>query len=264
VVTQAELIYSMKENLVDIMCIGVQKGSTSWLHHVINSHPKVQAFENTAGTSTNKEAHFWDWNHTKGIDWYKKLMEVPEDKLSLDFTPEYAFMSEDKIKQCKQLSHDCKVIYVLREPVCRAISSIRMYVLRDKGEESDYQLSYNEYFKTAIDKAKIMAHSEYYKNYLRWKKYYPVKIINYEDILNSKQEVMNDVFNYLDLSFDDYNEENKTEFDKRMEKIVWKSKNFEFNRDCLMYLDGLLSKNRRYFEKFFEINFEEHQKIGLI
>jgi len=254
----------MKENLVDIMCIGVQKGSTSWLHHIINSHPKVQAFKNTDGTSTNKEAHFWDWNHTRGIDWYKKLMEVPDNKLSLDFTPEYAYISEDKIKQCKELSPNCKIIYVLREPVCRAISAIRMYVLRDKGEESNYKLSYNEYFKASIEKAKIYAHSEYYKNYLRWKKHYRVKVINYEDILNSKENVINELFNYLDLSFEDYDNEGKSEFNKRMDKIVWKSKDFEFNRDCTIFLDGLLTKNRRYFENFFGFSFKEHHKFGLI
>jgi len=90
-----------KENLVDIMCIGVQKGSTSWLHHVINSHPKIQAFKRNPKTSTNKEAHFWDWNYNEGIEWYKNLMAVDENKLSLDFSPEYAFIGEEKIKLCK-------------------------------------------------------------------------------------------------------------------------------------------------------------------
>jgi len=106
-----------KENLVDIMCIGVQKGSTSWLHHVINSHPKAQAFKRNPKTSTNKEAHFWDWNYHEGIEWYKNLMTVDENKLSLDFSPEYAFVGEDKIKICKNLSPSAKIFYVLREPV---------------------------------------------------------------------------------------------------------------------------------------------------
>ena len=88
-----------RENITDILCIGCQKGSTSWLHSVLNTHPATFAFEAAEpATSTNKEAHYWDWNRRRGPDWYRALMTPPDPALrSMDFTPEYAFLSEAQI-----------------------------------------------------------------------------------------------------------------------------------------------------------------------
>ena len=32
-----------RANITDILCIGAQKASTSWLHHVLNAHPRTHA-----------------------------------------------------------------------------------------------------------------------------------------------------------------------------------------------------------------------------
>src|SRR6056297_1799218 len=113
-----------RENITDILCIGCQKGSTSWLHSVLNSHTGTYAFPNSEPvTSTSKEAHFWDWNHDRGVDWYRSLM-TPDDpaKLALDFTPEYATLTNDQIAECKALNPTARVIYILRDPLARAVS----------------------------------------------------------------------------------------------------------------------------------------------
>jgi len=252
----------MKENLTDIICIGAQKASTSWLHHVINAHPKVQAFENNKYTSTNKEAHFWDWNYHRGIDWYKDLMKVDKGKLSIDFTPEYAIADPERVEECKEYSPSAKVIYVLREPVCRAISALRMFILRDKGEDTDFILEYGDYFLNAIKKSRINRHSEYFKNYSVWKQHYEdIMVINYEDIRKNGAEVVDNLYRYLDLDFKEMNGMMREEFSKRMQKKVWKSTEFEISEDCKMFLEGMLYRNRNYFESAFGFKFEEHQKF---
>jgi len=252
----------MKENLTDIICIGAQKASTSWLHHVINAHPKVQAFQGNKYTSTNKEAHFWDWNYHRGIDWYKDLMKVEEGKLSIDFTPEYALAGEDRVEECKHHSPSAKVIYVLREPVCRAISALRMFILRDKGEKSDFTLEYGDYFLEAVKKSRITRHSEYFRNYSTWNQQYDdMLVINYEDIRKNGPEVVDNLYKYLNLDFKEMNGVMREEFSKRMQKTVWKSTEFEISRDCKMFLEGMLYRNRNYFESAFGITFEEHKNL---
>lgn len=252
----------MKENLADIMCIGAQKASTSWLHHVINVHPKIQPFERQEHTSTNKEAHFWDWNYHRGIEWYKELMEVKKGKLSIDFTPEYALIDEDRLSECKKYNPSSKVIYILREPVCRAISALRMFILRDKGEDVNFRLEYDDYFLDAVKRSRIARHSEYYKNFTNWKHHYDgMLVINYEDIRNNNTAVVDSVFDYLELDMKDMGALAKEEFSKRMQKKVWKSKEFEVSRDCIMFLEGMLSRKRDYFESAFEFEFEEHKKL---
>ena len=133
---------SARTNITDILCIGCQKGSTSWLHSVLSCHPDTHAFPNSKPvTSTNKEAHFWDWNHQRGVDWYRTLMTPPEPHLlTMDFTPEYAFLPDAKIAECKALNPTAKIIYILRDPTARAVSAQRMQMLWGFGADTDREL----------------------------------------------------------------------------------------------------------------------------
>lgn len=254
----------MKENLTDIICIGAQKASTSWLHYVISAHPKVQTFKQNEYTASDKEAHFWDWSYElRGIEWYKELMKVDEGRLSADFTPEYALIKEKKVKECKKYSPSAKVIYVLREPVCRAISALRMYMLRD-GKDENFILEYGDYFLKAVKESQIVGYSEYFKHYSLWKKYYnDMMIINYEDIIRDKAKVVDNLYKYLNLDFGEMTKMMREELDRRMQERVWKSTEFEVSRDCKMFLDGMLHRNRDYFETYFGFTFEEHKNLLL-
>ncbi len=253
-----------RQNCADILCIGAQKASTSWLHHVINAHPKAYSFPNSKPiTSTNKEAHFWDWNRKRGVDWYRNLLTPPDPELlSLDFTPEYSMMSEAQVKECKEINPTARVIYVLRDPVVRAISALRMHTLwrMGKDREKEAQIEFNDDLINLIKHAKIVEMSSYMANYLRWAKYYDdILVLNYEDILSSPAEVMARVYSHCGFDIGSMPEDARAEFDKRMNKRVWASVPYPVKTEVLYFLHGLLWQKREAAERHFDFRFTEYK-----
>lgn len=255
-----------RENCADILCIGTQKASTSWLHHVLNAHPRTHSFPSSEPvTSTNKEAHFWDWNHDRGVAWYRELM-TPDDpiKLSLDFTPEYSMLSEGQIAECKDLNPTARVIYVLRDPLARAISALRMHTKwRSQGARAEgVEIRYDQDFLELVARARIVEMSAYVANYVRWSKHYDdILVLNYEDILQDRHAVIARIHAHCGLETEALSPDAQAEFDKRMEKRVWVSTRYNVQSEALYFLHGLLWPKRQAAERFFGLAFEEYLDV---
>lgn len=255
-----------RENCADILCIGAQKASTSWLHHVLNAHPATYAFPNSEPvTSTTKEAHFWDWNHDRGSDWYRTLLTPPQpERLSMDFTPEYSLMSDAEIAECKQLNPTARVIYVLRDPLARAISALRMHTLWHHGAANAQQveIALNDGFFQMLENARIYDMSSYVSNYRRWAKYYDdILVLNYEDIVANSQAAIRRVYAHCGLDVDTMPEDARTEFENRMQKRVWASVPYAVRPDVTYFLHGLVWQKRQATEKNFKIKFQEYRDV---
>lgn len=255
-----------RENCADILCIGTQKASTSWLHHVLNANPQTYAFPNSAPvTSTNKEAHFWDWNHKRGAEWYRTLMTPPDASLlSMDFTPEYSMLSDEKIEECKSLNPTAKVIYVLRDPLARAVSALRMHILwrvRKTGE-TDVEIPFDDTFRDLIQHARVIDMGSYVANYQRWaKRYDNILVLNYEDITRDPEGVVARLYAHVGLSIDTMPPEARAEFDIRMQKRVWASVQYPLHKDAAYFLHGLLWPKRQAAEAFFKLTFNEYRDV---
>ena len=176
-----------RRNAADILCIGAQRAMTSWLHQVLAAHPQTWVFPNFEPlTSTSKEAHYWDRNAKRGPDWYKVMMRPLDDTLqSLDFTPEYAFLSNDQIAECKALNPDAKLIYILRDPLARAVSAIRMHTMwaTQNAEAQAHQVTFGAAFLKRCQHARLWDHGAYCANIRRWRRRYPdLLVLNFEDL----------------------------------------------------------------------------------
>ncbi len=251
-----------RKNIADILCIGTQKAGTSWLHSMCNIHPKTYAFPAIKDvTSTNKEVHFWDWNVSRGIDWYRELMTPPhEDMLAMDFTPEYSIMSVDLIKRCKESSPEALVIYVLREPVERAISALRMYYFWEFGEASkDHKrISFDDDFFRIMQKSRLTELGFYVYCAEKWLNFYPnMKIINYQKIKDSPREVVLSIYKDAGIDYNKLNEAEKSRFEKKLSEKVWKSTNFQIDDEVVSYLENVFSPHRRFSERVLGINFNK-------
>lgn len=255
---------SERQNITDILCIGCQKGSTSWLHSVLNRHPDTHAFPNSKPvTSTNKEAHFWDWNHHRGVEWYRQLMTPKQPhKKSMDFTPEYAFLPERHIAECKRLNPGARVIYILRDPLARAVSALRMHLLWRFGKDHDQPLRLDDLFFELLHKARLDQHGAFARNHAGWKRHYDdILLLNYEDFHRDRRGSVARVMDYCGLDAARMSDEDRARLDDMLGKRVWESEQFPVEREVLMFLHGYTWRTRETVSRVFGMRFTEGERL---
>ncbi|KPQ08440.1 MAG: Sulfotransferase domain [Rhodobacteraceae bacterium HLUCCA12] len=255
---------TQRTNITDILCIGCQKGSTSWLHSVLACHPDTYSFPNSAPvTSTDKEAHFWDWNHHRGIDWYRNLMAPPQpERRAMDFTPEYAFLPDHKIAECKALNPTAKVIYILRDPLARAVSALKMHMLWRFGREHDQPLRLDDTFFELIKKARLDPHGGFVRNWTNWNRHYDdILVLNYEDFHNDRAASVARVMAYLELDPARMDANQRARLDGLMQRRVWESAPFAIDRSVLLFLHGYTWRTRDAVADAFGMTFSEGAEL---
>lgn len=194
----AALISVARERAPDFICIGAQKSATTWLDQALRNHadsvwmPPIKElnFFNSIHFSADSAFNgFWRRssalnrlkqglnNHPdideswfkllthltqKAIDdtWYKRLFGwAPEQKIVGEITPEYALLPQMGVEHALNINPDLKVILIIRNPIDRAISHIKMILrnLPPLGETAILELANSEsllargYFSRIMD-----------------------------------------------------------------------------------------------------------------
>jgi len=153
------------------LCIGAQKAGTSWLAQMLGQHPQVwippfkevQYFNHLhipehrrwiAWHYRNKPQEIRNRHAARKVDlppeldqyltavtsgkmfhnqWYKRVFApAPAHAIPMDFTPEYSGLPEDGVQAVRDFLPKARVIYLIRHPVDRAISQLRMNLRREK------------------------------------------------------------------------------------------------------------------------------------
>ncbi len=253
-----------RTNIADILCIGCQKGSTSWLHSAMACHPGTWSFPMSEPvTSTDKEAHFWDWNHHRGVQWYRELMTPPRPELmTLDFTPEYAFLGQGAIAECKEINPRARVVYILRDPVARAVSALRMHLLWRFGPDHAEPLTLGPLFFDLVAKARLDQHGAYVRNWSNWKRRYDdVLVMNYEDFHADRAGSVARVMEYCGLNPADMDAEGQQRLNKLMERRIWESAPFPIDPAVMHFLHGYTWRTRLTVESTFGMRFHEADSL---
>ncbi|MBN8293827.1 sulfotransferase [Rhodobacter sp. NTK016B] len=234
-----------RENVADILCIGAQRAMTTWLHQCLSAHPGTWAFPNFQPvTAHTKEAHYWDWNHHRGPDWYRVTMRPLDERLkSLDFTPEYAFLNEAQLTECQRLNPGARVIYILRDPLARAVSGVRMHTVwaSKHAAAEDVRLEYDTHFLTRCKNARLWEHGAYARNLARWRRYYPdMLVLNYEDLRADPLAGLRRVLDHCGLAWDALSQATRETLTDRAGRRVWSTPAYTLSPDCLNFLHGAM------------------------
>ncbi len=144
----------------DFLCIGVQKSGTEWLYMNLREHPdiwlppvkeihyfdyymnhpfnlffgrrwrKQMVMRIRLGKNRDKNGLLWDLNffmRPHNVKWYKSIFEPGKDKKTGDITPAYSTLKFDQVANVYRLMPDTKIILLLRNPIDRAWSQMKMY-----------------------------------------------------------------------------------------------------------------------------------------
>lgn len=174
--------------------IGAMRSATSTLYSYIAEHPKVTPVD-------GKEIHFFSDEklYAQGLDWYfSKFFDLPNGEITGEASPSY-FAATLVPRRIKNLLPDVKIIMCIRNPGERSISHFywnKFINLENNSFESifrDDNISEVNHY---------IGNSMYAKNFYWWLNYFDpsqIAVVFFDDIINSPQKVMDELFNFLNL-----------------------------------------------------------------
>ena len=139
----------------DFLCVGAQKGGTTWLFHQLDAHEdfwmpplkEVNYFDNMSRSRhpdraarsnlrlrDERDRHFLEAMESLcrqqhiDLDRYAQLFASKGALLSGDVSPSYCIVPEEIITHIVERFHRLKVIFIARDPVERAWSDLSMAV----------------------------------------------------------------------------------------------------------------------------------------
>ena len=188
------------EPKIELMIVGAQKAGTTSLKNYLGQHPSVQ-------THPHKEfSYFVDSSdYEKGFaQALKKYYSPSETPVHLLAKNAGLYVSEPGIERLKAHNPDCKLVFILRNPVERTYSSYLM------------ERNYGAINGTFDDIAAILpeqAHKDwrydffidmslYYKHIAMIYKHFPhenVKLVRYEDFKSRTAEVCAEIFGWMNV-----------------------------------------------------------------
>lgn len=164
-------------SLPSFLCIGAQKAGTTWLFDKLGRHPQMWMppvkelhYFDHLFVERNRQWTLWhirtgvrrairwhvsnaeefDLQHMRYLArlatvdvfterWYRFAFEhrAAYGRVTGDITPEYSTIPEAGIAYVRRLLGAVKIIYIIRDPVDRALSQIRMAAMRRSITEAD-------------------------------------------------------------------------------------------------------------------------------
>ena len=187
----------------DALCIGAQKGATTWLYKNLGFHPLVwlppikelnfftsvhvlghRADDNRHRQDQIRESRTW-WQHAVGRDieqpqrlalldhlanerltddWYARIFDFRgPDQVAIDISPEYCLLPREGVRHAVSINPKVRVIALLRDPVDRALSHAKMLAGDDADEAAIWQILRSEAIGV------LMRYSDYPRWLGRWR-----------------------------------------------------------------------------------------------
>ncbi len=215
----------------DFLCIGAQKAGTSWLDVMLRQHPGVFL-------PPMKEVHFYDFiylpEHRGWIRagfgkhlrqhggragfgayfarlaalprrqdaWYAAVFDHPEaaGRVTGEITPAYSILPSDGVARVRATNPAMKIIFIVRDPVDRALSHLRMAANRRKDPRID--LAWLERTGPELLPA-ALARSAYRENVGRWEAVFPPEqllFLPFGTIRSAPERLMAEVEGFLGLA----------------------------------------------------------------
>ncbi len=245
-----------KNRYPQLFHIGTQKAGSTYLYNLLQQH-------NNIALSDLTEINFFSDDFDKGFDYYKKLFT--EGGKSIDMTPKYFMLGDIVAPRIKRYAHrylkqEPQFLLILRNPIDYLNSHYAMQKIQNpklgKDDKNEYSLlEYIERNPGYLNRAKYF---EILSNH--WLKYFKLanfKIICFEEFVNDKIKIVNEILEFWRLSsmnFDQHIAVSKNKLLKyswlhKVRKVVNKNNNLkEYLKNNWVFnfvFDKFLTKNSK-------------------
>jgi hypothetical protein len=203
----------------DFLCVGAQKGGTSWLYQQLASHPdfwmppikELHYFDKLSRTKATPprprdERDLCFLERIKGLsaeshialENYARLFEPKGSLLSGDISPTYSMLNDEIIERVASYFPNLKVIFLARDPVDRAWSQLSMGVRLGMISPFD-ETDSGEVIRNLLNPG-VLSLSHPSKIVARWKRYvHPdrFRIYFFDDLERNPAELRCSILHFL-------------------------------------------------------------------
>ena len=199
--------------LPDFVIIGVKKGGTTFLYHLLNQHPLVEP-------AAAKELYFFGNLFDKGVEWYRSCFPAPRLKygrktITGEATP-YMY-NRRAAKRMAGIIPQARLIALLRNPVDRAYSDFQQGVRKGRETRSfeeavglkkarsvgrEEETPEAEVRPALEDNSEYISRSIYVDQLQYWSEFFDKKqllVLKSEEFFERPQETLKVVLDFLDL-----------------------------------------------------------------
>ncbi len=185
--------------------VGAQRSGTTYLYHILAQHPEIEM-----ATPVKPEPKFFlnDNLYFKGIQYYKNTFFSKNDSI-LRGEKSTSYMEYEKVAcRIAKVFPDSKIVFILRNPINRAISNYKFSVANGFESESIEFAFYNEQQRTynnnkvSTSPYNYLKRGLYAKEISTYLQYFPrnqVKILIFEAFINNIKEIK-ELYQFLEVN----------------------------------------------------------------
>jgi hypothetical protein len=215
------------------VCIGAHKAGTTWLYENLKRHPAVWL-------PPIKELHYFDGMpglpkvaqrlneaikevvetgriadpakldlmrkyvlaQPKDFAWYCSLFEPAGERLTGDMTPAYSTLPPAVVGKIRELLPDCRVIFIMRNPIERAWSHFRSNAEKAKLDIAAVGL---DIIRRQVDSPNSQLRTAYMRTVETWEQCFPrdrILYLFYDDLVADRDSFLATVCRFLGLPFE--------------------------------------------------------------
>jgi len=176
--------------LPNLVIIGAEKSGTSSLHYYLSLHSDIHM-------SKQKELNFFNENlsRKKGLAWYERQFST-RHRVNGETSPHYTRYPHEKgvVRYMHEVIPQAKLIYILRDPVERALSAY-FDAWCGYGEDRSVEEAFQD-----LENNIYVDVSRYHFQLEQYLKYYPldrILVLTAEELKDQREAVLKKVFRFL-------------------------------------------------------------------
>jgi hypothetical protein len=215
------------------VCIGAHKAGTTWLYENLKRHPAVwlppikelhyfdgmpglpkvaqrlnEAIKEVVETGRSSDPAKLELMRKyvlvqpKDFAWYRSLFEPAGEHLTGDMTPAYSTLPPAVVGKIRELLPDCRVIFIMRNPIERAWSHFRSNAEKAKLDIAAVGL---DVIRRQVDSPNSQLRTTYTRTIETWEQCFPrdrILYLFYEDLLADRDSFLAAVCRFLGIPFD--------------------------------------------------------------
>ena len=187
-------------NLFDrIISRGNEKSIQRWKRYLKNHKNGIKKSFKTLDIPTFLWYCSYFFSLKRDIYWYKSIFRQSNNRLSGDITPNYGHLTVESVERVKNLMPEAKIIFLMRDPVVRAWSSVVKTIISPENIKTIDSKTEKRLINYLHLPHSIKANS-YLKNIETWKSFYPeeqVFIGFYDEIVDSPERLLKRIYDFF-------------------------------------------------------------------